>query len=468
MFVVVIILLFGSGIMFFGGFALGEWVYAVECGGVGFWCKGFVFLIDCFVLAVVLCMGEMHSQSFQSPLGFLDVIVDDGITGMKLDRKEFTRMLEDIEKGLVGCVLIKDLSRLSRDKSQANDLVEKFFPLHDVRLICVSEGTDSDEGEDEFLGFRTLMNEMYARDISKKRKLTNQVKGNEGVPLSPPPYGYMLDPDNPKRWVLDPVASEVVKRIFDMTLSGKGTEQIAAALSEDMILTPIHYWKSKGINRSGRIVDREPHKWNSSTVVKMLTMQEYCGDVINFKTYSKNFKLKKRFPTAEENKAIFKGVHEAIVDRTAWERIQEKRGKVRKRKTLDGDKNMFSGLLVCADCGKNLWFHFNQGNHDIKYFNCSNYKGNRGTCLSTHYIRVDFLEQVILQEIRRLTKFASKHEGEFAKLVMGHSKQADTSQRERKQKELYALRGRDKELKLTSSLPSACEVTATMTTILTR
>jgi len=326
-------------------------------------------------------------------------------------------------------------------------LVEKFFPLHDVRLICVSEGTDSDEGEDEFLGFRTLMNEMYARDISKKRKLTNQVKGNEGVPLSPPLYGYRLDPDNPKRWVLDPEACEVVRRIYSMTLDGKGTEQIAAALSEDMILTPIHYWKSKGINRSGKLVDREPHKWNNSTIVKILTMQEYCGDVINFKTYAKNFKLKKRFPNSEENMAIFKDVHEPIVDRAVWERIQEKRGKVRKRKTIaDGEKNMFSGLLVCADCGKNLWYHFNQKNHDIKYFNCSNYKGNRGTCQSTHYIRVDFLEEVILQEIRRLTKFASKHEGEFAKLVMGHSKRADTSQRERRKNELAKLRSRDREL----------------------
>ena len=186
--------------------------------------------------------------------------IDDGVTGTKLDRKEFTRMLEDIEKGLVAIVLVKDLSRLSRDNSQANDLVQKFFPTHDVRFLSVAECIDSDNGEDEFLGFRTLMNEWHARDISKKRKLANLSKGNEGTPLSPPPFGYMLDPDNPKRWVLDPEASEVMKRIFAMTLDGKGTEQIAAALSEDKILTPIQYWKGKGINRSGRIVDRDPHR----------------------------------------------------------------------------------------------------------------------------------------------------------------------------------------------------------------
>ena len=146
------------------------------------------------------------------------------------------------------------------------------------------------------------------------------------------------------------------------------------------------------------------------------------------------------------DKLIFKGVHEAIVDREAWEHIQERRGKARKRKTFDGEKNMFSGLVVCADCGHNLWYHFNQKNHDITYFNCSNYKGNRGTCDTTHYIRTDFLEQVILQELRRLTRYATKHEAEFAALVMGHAEQSAVYGREQKRKELDKMRGRDKEL----------------------
>ena len=175
-------------------------------------------------------------------------------------------------------------------------------------------------------------------------------------------------------------------------------------------------------------------------------MQEYCGDVINFKTFSKSYKNKKRIENAPENMAVFKDVHEAVIDRAVWENVQQKRSKIRKRKTNEGEKNIFSGLLKCADCGHNLWFHFNQGNPDIKYFNCSNYKGNRGTCQSTHYVRVDFLEQVILGEIRRLTKFASQHEGEFVKAVIGHSQQAGETQRQLKQKELNALLVRDKEL----------------------
>lgn len=283
-------------------------------------------------------------------------------------------------------------------------------------------------------------------DISKKRRISNKVKGNAGVPLSPPPYGYMTDPQDPKRWTVDTEAAAVVRRIFDMTLDGKGTEQIAATLSEEKILTPMFYWRGKGINRPGKVTDREPHRWNSSTVAKILSMQEYCGDVINFKTYSKSFKLKRRLPTAEENKAVFKDVHEAIVDRAAWERIQDKRGKARKRKSQDGEKNMFSGLLVCADCGNNLWFHFNQQNPDIRYFNCSGYNTRKGDCPTTHYIRVDFLEQVILQELHRLTRYASRHEAEFAALVMGHSEQSAAFGREQKHKELAAMQRRDKEL----------------------
>jgi len=245
---------------------------------------------------------------------------------------------------------------------------------------------------------------------------------------------------------VDEDAAAVVRRIYNMTLDGFGTEQIAAALSEDRILTPMFYWRSKGVNRAGKVTERPPHRWNTSTVIKILSQQEYCGDIINFKTYSKSYKNKKRLPSNEEDMAVFKNVHEPIIERSVWEKVQQKRGKIRKRKTNEGEKNIFSGLLVCADCGHNLWFHFNQGNHAIKYFNCSNYKGNRGTCTSTHYIRVDFLEQVVLGEIRRLTRFASQFEDEFVKAVLGYSEQAVISEQKRKQKELHTMVIRDQEL----------------------
>ncbi len=181
-------------------------------------------------------------------------------------------------------------------------------------------------------------------------------------------------------------------------------------------------------------------------MVKILAQQEYCGDVINFKTYSKSYKNKKRLPNAEENMAVFHEVHPPIVKREIFERIQAKRGSTRKRKTIDGERNLFSGLLVCADCGHNLHFHFNQKNHDIQYFNCSNYKGNRGTCDSTHYIRVDFLEQVVLAEIRRLTRFASKYEDTFVQAVMGYSQSVVTKECKQQERDLKSLLERNEEL----------------------
>jgi hypothetical protein len=235
--------------------------------------------------------------------------------------------------------------------------------------------------------------------------------------------------------------------ISGVTMNRPGFQSmIAGALTADKILNPKHYWENKGIGRGGIKTDRPPHHWNCSTVSNILRLQEYCGDVINFKTHTKSYKNKKRVENAPENWVVFKDVHDSIIDRAVFERIKDKRGKTRKRKTNDGTKNMFSGLLVCADCGHNLWFHFNQKNPDIRYFNCSGYNTRRGDCPTTHYIRVDFLEQVILQEIRRLTKFAIKREEEFAMMVMGHSQKADTVQRERKQKELYAMTARDREI----------------------
>ena len=163
----------------------------------------------------------------------------------------------------------------------------------------------------------------------------------------------MKDPDHPKRWIVDAEATAMVRRIYSMTLDGFGTEQIAAALSEDRGLIPIYYWRTKGINRARKVTEREPHRWNTSTVIKILSLQEHCGDVINFKTYSKSYKNKKRLPNDEENMVVFKDVHDPVIDRVNWERVQQKRGKIRKCRTNEGEKNMFSGLLVCADCAHN-------------------------------------------------------------------------------------------------------------------
>ena len=372
--------------------------------------------------------------------------LDDGISGVTMDRPGFNDMMEQLAAGKAAAVFVKDLSRLGRNYIEVGRLTEEFFPEHDIRLVAVSDNIDTAEGENELAPIRNLFNEWYARDISKKRRISNKIKGNAGEPMGPPPYGYKKDPDDPKRWVVDEEAAQVVRRIFRMTVDGYGTEQIATILSEEKVLTPIAYWREKGVNRPGKSKLRGPYMWNSSTITHILSLQEYCGDILNFKTYSKSYKNKKRLANDRENWVIFQDVHDPIIERAVFEQVQQKRGKIRKRRTHEGERNMFSGLLVCADCGHNLHFHFNQGNPDIKYFNCSNYKGNRGSCTSTHYVRVDFLEQVVLGEIRRLTKFASQFEDEFVKAVIGHSQQAEATDRKLKEKELKALQARDEEL----------------------
>ena len=400
--------------------------------------------------------GESYSIGNQKKLlakvakekGYTNLVhfLDDGISGVTMDRPGFVEMICQLEQGKAAAVFVKDLSRLGRNYIEVGRLTEEFFPNHDIRLVAVSDNIDTAEGENELAPIRNLFNEWYARDISKKRRISNKIKGNAGEPMGQPPYGYIKDPNDPKHWIVDDEAAQVVRRVYSMTLEGFGTEQIAAQLEKDDVLTPRAYWLTKGIKRPGKGKQQPPTKWNSSTITKILSLQEYCGDILNFKTYSKSYKNKKRIDNDRENWVVFQDVHEAIIERAVYEQVQQKRGKIRKRRTNNGEHNMFSGLLVCADCGSNLHFHFNQGNPEIKYFNCSNYKGNRGTCTSTHYVRVDFLEEVVLGEIRRLTKFASLYEDEFVKAVIGHSQQAEQTDRKLKEKELQTLLARDEEV----------------------
>ena len=381
--------------------------------------------------------------------GYTDTIffVDDGITGTTMKRPGFQKMLTAIEAGYISAVFVKDLSRLGRNYIEVGKLTEEFFPLHDIRLVAVSDGVDSDEGEDDFTPFKNIMNEYYAKDISKKRRIVNKMKGNAGVPLSPPPYGYIKKPDDPRFWVVEPEAAEVVRRIYRMALEGYGLAETAAQLAADGVVNPTYYWRSRGTSRGGSKSTVEPTKWGHTTVKRILTLQEYCGDVINFKSYSKSYKMKKRIENPEENRAIFLNVHEAIIDRQTWEKVQAlQKGTRRKKPTVTQEPSVFSGLLKCPECGGNLNFHFNQNNHDIKFFSCQNHNSGYRKCSKTHYIRLDFLEQVVLYEVKRLACFASEYENDFIKAMIGRSAKMAENATLRKQRELDALTARDREL----------------------
>ena len=367
--------------------------------------------------------------------------VDDGYTGTNFNRPGFLKMLEDMDAGYVSTLIIKDMSRLGRDYLQSGYYTESYFPDRNIRFIAINDGVDSINGDNEFIPFRNIMNEMYARDISRKVRSAHRIRGNMGEPLGQPPYGYMKSPENKKKWIIDPPAAVVVRKIFRLFLEGKGIDTIARMMQEDGHLNCTAYWQSKGIGRGGKKVQPNPYKWKCSTISGILQRQEYCGDIINFKATSRSFKNRRRIDNAPEDRGIFKDVHEPIISREDFEIVQKLAGNVKRRppKPENGDKNIFCDLLYCADCGKKLWYHTNTNNSNIHYFSCSNYvKDYRGTCPTRHYIRVEGVEQVVLRELARLAAYLEEDEEAFVDLLAKKSEKDAQMERKLLQNELQS------------------------------
>ena len=347
--------------------------------------------------------------------------VDDGYTGTNFNRPGFQQLIDDIEIGLVSAVMVKDLSRLGRDYVSVGNYTDSYFPEHNIRFIAVNDAIDSDEGESEIAPFKNILNEMYARDISKKIRSSHRLRGSMGEPLSQPPYGYMKSPENKKKWIIDPEAATVVKSIFKMCLDGKGNETIARELQENKVLIPMAYWQSKRLNRGGKKTQTNPYKWCKTTVQKILSQQEYCGDIINFKTYSKSFKNKRRIENSKENWAVFKDVNEPIIDRETFETVQKFISKTKRRapKKENGERSIFNGLIYCGDCHSKMRYHTSTSNKEIHYFTCSDNKVDyRGKCPGRHYVRADALEEVVKLELRRLVEMLEIDESYFAQLLL--------------------------------------------------
>lgn len=347
--------------------------------------------------------------------------VDDGYTGTNFNRPGFQQLIDDIEIGLVSAVMVKDLSRLGRDYVSVGNYTDSYFPEHNIRFIAVNDAIDSDEGESEIAPFKNILNEMYARDISKKIRSSHRLRGSMGEPLSQPPYGYMKSPENKKKWIIDPEAATVVKSIFKMCLDGKGNETIARELQENKVLIPMAYWRSKGLNRGGKKTQTNPYKWCKTTIQKILSQQEYCGDIINFKTYSKSFKNKRRIENSKENWAVFKDVNEPIIDRETFETVQKFISKTKRRapKKENGERSIFNGLIYCGDCHSKMRYHTSTSNKEIHYFTCSDNKVDyRGKCPGRHYVRAEALEEVVKLELRRLVEMLEIDESYFAQLLL--------------------------------------------------
>lgn len=376
--------------------------------------------------------------------------VDDGISGTTFNRPGFQDMVKGIENGTIGAVMVKDMSRLGRDYLKVGEYTEVMFPSHGIHFIAVNDGVDSEEGDNDFTPFRNIMNEWYAKDISRKIRSSKRIKGNSGEPLSTmPPYGYMRQ-EGSKFWTVDEEAAEVVKRIYNMFLAGYGTYQISVELCKEKIMTPKNYWISKGRKRLGQsVIDENPYLWSSATVINILETQEYTGDVINFKSQTISYKNKTRVPLPRDQWKVFKDVHDPIIERKKWEQVQSMRTKTGRKKPLKtGEYHMFSGLLYCSDCNSKLHYHRRQNATLLEYYSCSNYVSHKmgGTCPDNHYIRQDFLTQIVMFEIQRLIHFSKIYSDEFLKIVMDATLKKMQKEGRNRQQELDKLLMREKEL----------------------
>ena len=400
--------------------------------------------------------GESNSISNQKTLltryakenGFrnVKVFIDDGISGVTFNRQGFKEMFKLIEDEQVGTLIVKDMSRLGRNYIEVGQLTESILPMHDVRLIAVNDGVDSEKGEDDFTPFRNIMNEWYAKDMSRKMRSTLKIKNSQGYAIGHPPYGYKYDEIDRKRWAIDEEAAEIVKHIFNLRKQGESMNEIAKILKKEKIYIPSVYAIKKGLKKPLAKPPLGEYLWTHVMIRKILSNQSYVGDVINFKTYSKSFKLKKRLDNDRENWQIHKNVHEPIISREFFDLIQKTFKTTKCQKPKHTAKNIFAGFLRCSDCGANLNYKYTHDNPDNHYFSCKNNRAGNGLCKKTHHIRVDVLTNLIRNDIANIVKFANEFEDEFVKIVVDEDyKRIQATQRKNIEK-LNSMLARDKEL----------------------
>ncbi|MCW0884550.1 recombinase family protein [Clostridioides difficile] len=364
--------------------------------------------------------------------------VDDGFSGTNFNRPNFQKMIAEIEAGRIHRVIVKDMSRLGRDYLQVGMYTEIMFPNLDVHFIAVNDGVDSHMGDNEFTPFRNIINEWYAKDTSKKIRAVKKAKGIAGEHIgSHAPYGYRKNPDNLKEWIVDEEAAGVVREIFRLCVNGYGPTRIAHILTERKILCPTYYALENG-EKPRTVLPPDKYLWSATVVSHILERMDYLGHTVNFKTHIKSYKNRKKIVNNPNQWKIFENTHEAIIDRETFEIVQKIRAGKR-RPTKMGEMPMFSGLLYCADCGSKMTFHRKVDEPAEKHnFVCGNYRHNSKAC-SMHYIRNVAVEQIVLENLKEVTRYVSDYEDEFVQMVM------DTDMRQ-KNKELAQKKKRNAEI----------------------
>ena len=381
-------------------------------------------------------------ESYAKQNGFSNIrhYTDDGYPGGNFERPAWKELLDDIQSGKVGSVIVKDMSRIGRNYLQTGFYTEVLFKQQNVRFIAVSNGVDSnDAASSEFAPFLNIMNEWYLRDCSRKLKAAYRTKGNSGKhTTSHPPYGYKKDPENKDHWIIDEESAKIVKRIFNLCIEGYGAGHIAKILRKDKIETPSYYWGSRGISAWQSKYDaNRPYDWTSESVARILERIEYLGHTVNFKTFRQDYKNNKMQHNPKEKWKIFEDTHEAIIDKETWELAQKLRGTPRKHDYQRG-ANPLTGLLYCADCGEKLYNDSQKayalkhgykpdpltGYYGSDHYDCRNYKLSMvrevATC-TTHRVNTNSLIKLILETIRLVSEYAISNKEEFVEKVRAAS-----------------------------------------------
>ncbi|HEN9151280.1 TPA: recombinase family protein [Streptococcus agalactiae] len=372
---------------------------------------------------------------------------DDGISGTQFDRPGFMEMMNGVNTGNIGCIIVKDMSRLGRDYLKVGQCME-ILRQKGVRLIAINDNVDSFYREDDFTPFRNIMNEWYARDTSRKIQSTFRSKGESGKhTASTPPYGYIKDEKDKDKWIVDEKAAEIVRRIFNLTMDGAGPYKIAKILEADKIDIPAYHQQKMGYGLHQSKNFEYPYRWCSSTIASILKKKEYLGHTVNFKT-RKHFKDKKSKYVSEDKWLIFENTHEAIIDQETFDNVQRIRGNVKRYPDGWGEYHPLTGLMYCADCGSKMYVHRTNNYKNIPYYVCSNYKKVPCgmLCPSAHRIKAEVVINLIQETLKDIKNYLNEDNEAFIHSIQNEMEEKEKVEIEKQRVRLINNKSRIQEL----------------------
>lgn len=375
----------------------------------------------------------------------IEFYVDDGFSGTNFNRPDFQRMMADAEEGKISTVIVKDMSRFGRDYIMVGYYTEIYFSNLDIRFIAINDNVDSSiQTENDLTPFKNVFNEWYAKDTSKKIRAVFKAKGNSGKHLTTnPPFGYIKDPNDKEKWIIDEEAAQTVKRIFEMFSNGVRMPEIARKLTAEKVETPQLYNLHR--NRSIHKLSEYPEIWSVGTIKNMLDQVAYVGHTVNFQTAKKSYKNKKQVRLPKEGWAIYRNTQEAIIDEKTFETVQQMR-KVKRAYTKFNEPNMFSGLLYCADCGNRLTIQRIAKHREADNFSCATYRKKKTGLCSSHRILVSELEEVVKSDLQKVCEYVFLHEKEFTDEYLSSSKKETEKFQSKTKTEIKRLSERQEEI----------------------